>query len=191
MNSPGRRGIPKAESFTTEAKPAPDGALNLFLWFERAGLALDLPANLCAGSADVRRYHPVPANSVGARVHDVWLVNAAVNAEAELVIADAATPIRLRCRAHGDGVPKVIAINASIEPRTHEIIRIPLPQPKGFRQIDAPLPCAGPTAYVADDEQAFRLSLPNSKARQSSLARQYSELANDALLADCKFPRLP
>jgi len=75
--------------------------LNLFLWFARAGLALDLPANLCAGSADVRRYHPVPANRVGTLVHYVWLVNAAVNAEAELVIADAATPIRLRRRAHG------------------------------------------------------------------------------------------
>src|SRR5215472_5147546 len=101
VNSPGRRGIPKAESFTTEAKPAPDGALNLFLWFERAGLALDLPANLCAGSADVRRYHPVPANRVGTRVHYIWLVNAALNAETEHVLADAAAPIRLRRRAHG------------------------------------------------------------------------------------------
>ena len=43
----------------------------------------------------------MPANSVGVRVHDVWLVNAAVNAEAELVIADAAPPIRLRLREHG------------------------------------------------------------------------------------------
>src|SRR5215472_13234292 len=60
-----------------------------------------LPANLCTGGANVRRYHPMPANGVGARVHDVWLVNAAVNAEAQLVIADAAAPIRLRLRAHG------------------------------------------------------------------------------------------
>ena len=43
----------------------------------------------------------MPANSVGVRVHDVWLVNAAVNAEAELVVADAAAPIRLWRRAHG------------------------------------------------------------------------------------------
>ena len=60
-----------------------------------------LPTNLCAGGAYVGRYHPMPANSVGVRVHYVWLVNAAVNAEAELVIADAAAPIRLRLRAHG------------------------------------------------------------------------------------------
>src|SRR5262249_47899853 len=59
------------------------------------------PANFCAGGADVRRYHPMPTNGVGVRIHDVWLVNAAVNAEAELVIADAAAPIRLRRRAHG------------------------------------------------------------------------------------------
>src|SRR5262249_21049252 len=62
---------------------------------------LGLPANLCAGGADVRRYHSMPANSVGVRVHDVWLVNAAINAEAEHVLADAAAPIRLRRRAHG------------------------------------------------------------------------------------------
>jgi len=43
----------------------------------------------------------MPANSVGVRVHDVWLVNAAVNPEAELVVADAAAPIRLRRHAHG------------------------------------------------------------------------------------------
>jgi hypothetical protein len=36
----------------------------------------------------------MPANGVGARVHYVWLVNAAVNAETELVVADAAPPIR-------------------------------------------------------------------------------------------------
>jgi hypothetical protein len=35
------------------------------------------------------------------------------------------------------------------------------------------------------------LSLPNSKARQSTLARRYSELVNGALPADCKFPRRP
>ena len=34
----------------------------------------------------------MPANGVGVRVHDVWLVNAAVNAEAELVVVDAAAP---------------------------------------------------------------------------------------------------
>jgi len=69
----------------------------------RQGLGglIALPANLCTGGADVRRYDPVPANSVGVRVHYVWLVNAAVNAEAELIIADAAAPIRLRLRAHG------------------------------------------------------------------------------------------
>ena len=43
----------------------------------------------------------MPANGVGARVHYVWLVNAAVDAEAELAIADAAAPIRLRRGAHG------------------------------------------------------------------------------------------
>src|SRR6188472_3743395 len=43
----------------------------------------------------------MPADGVGARVHYVWLVNAAVDAEAELVIADAAAPIRLRRGAHG------------------------------------------------------------------------------------------
>jgi hypothetical protein len=48
-----------------------------------------------------------------------------------------------------------------------------------------------PNAYVADDEWAFRVALPNSKAHQSSLAQQDSELVNDALLADCKFPRPP
>src|SRR5262249_13395182 len=85
----------------SEAKPESEGALNLLLWFERAGLALDLPANLCAGSADVRRYHPVPANRVATRVHYIWLVNAALNAETEHVLADAAAPIRLRRRAHG------------------------------------------------------------------------------------------
>src|SRR5262249_26077153 len=62
---------------------------------------LGLPANLCAGGTHVGRYHPMPANSVGVRVHYVWLVNAAINAEAELVLADAAAPIRLWRRAHG------------------------------------------------------------------------------------------
>src|SRR5919205_3967416 len=67
----------------------------------KAFTARSSPANFCAGGADVRRYHPVPANSVGARVHDVWLVNAAVDAEAKLAIADAVAPIRLWRRAHG------------------------------------------------------------------------------------------
>jgi hypothetical protein len=75
------------------------GRTSLFGW--QRGSLIALPANLCAGGAYVGRYHPMPANSMGARVHDVWLVNAAVNAEAELVIADAAAPIRLRLRAHG------------------------------------------------------------------------------------------
>jgi len=55
----------------------------------------------------------MPANSVGVRVHDVWLVNAAVNAEAELVVADAAAPIRLRRhahRAHGDGTESLFRL---------------------------------------------------------------------------------
>src|SRR5215510_4219886 len=72
-----------------------------------------LPANLCAGGANVRRYHPMPANGVGARVQYVWLVNAAVNAEAELVVADAAAPIRLRRRAlgtHGDGTESLFRL---------------------------------------------------------------------------------
>ena len=43
----------------------------------------------------------MPANRVGTRVHYVWFVNAASNAEAEHVLADAAAPIRLRRRAHG------------------------------------------------------------------------------------------
>src|SRR4029450_1839913 len=60
-----------------------------------------LPGNLCTGGAEVRRYPPVPANRVGTRVHYVWLVNAAPNAEAEHVLADAAAPIRLRRGAHG------------------------------------------------------------------------------------------
>ena len=68
---------------------------------QRASQCSRLPANLCTGGADVRRYHPVPANGVGARVHYVWLVNAAVDAETEHVRADAAAPIRLRRGAHG------------------------------------------------------------------------------------------
>jgi hypothetical protein len=60
-----------------------------------------LPANLCAGSADVRRYYARPANRVGTLVHYIWLVNAAPNVETEHVRADAAAPIRLRRRAHG------------------------------------------------------------------------------------------
>ena len=63
--------------------------------------ALGLPANFCAGRTYIGRYHPMPANSVGMRVHYVRLVNAAINAEAELIIADAAAPIRLRRHAHG------------------------------------------------------------------------------------------
>jgi hypothetical protein len=43
----------------------------------------------------------MPADGVGVRVHYLWLVNAAVNAEAELVLADAAAPIRLWRPAHG------------------------------------------------------------------------------------------
>lgn len=43
----------------------------------------------------------MPANSVGVRVHYIWLVIAAVNAETELVIADAVAPIRVRRYAHG------------------------------------------------------------------------------------------
>src|SRR5262245_65557068 len=43
----------------------------------------------------------MPANSVGVRVHYIWLVKAAVSAETELVIADAVAPIRVRRHAHG------------------------------------------------------------------------------------------
>ena len=55
----------------------------------------------------------MPANGVGARVHYVWLVNAAVDAEAELVIADAAAPIRLwrgAHGAHGDGTESLFCL---------------------------------------------------------------------------------
>jgi hypothetical protein len=52
-----------------------------------------------------------------------------------------------------------------------------------------PAPCsrARPTSYGADDEELPRV--PDSKARQKSLARQYS--GHDALSADCKFPWQP
>jgi hypothetical protein len=44
----------------------------------------------------------------------------------------------------------------------------------------------------ADDEELLRgPRLPDSKAREYCLARQYSGLGNDALPVDCKFPRRP
>jgi hypothetical protein len=42
----------------------------------------------------------------------------------------------------------------------------------------------------ADDEKVLRVpSVPGSKAPEYCLAQQYSGLGNDALPADCKFPR--
>jgi hypothetical protein len=60
-----------------------------------------LPADFGAGRTHIGRHHPMPANSMGVSVHYIWLVNAAVDAETEHVIADAAAPIRLRRHAHG------------------------------------------------------------------------------------------
>ena len=55
----------------------------------------------------------MPTNGVGARVHYIWLVNAALNAEAEHVLADAAAPIRLwrgAHGAHGDGTESLFRL---------------------------------------------------------------------------------
>src|SRR4029450_13704824 len=52
----------------------------------------NLPAGLCARGADVRRHDALPADRVGLRGHDVWLIHH--------VLAYAAAPIRLGSCAH-------------------------------------------------------------------------------------------
>jgi hypothetical protein len=159
-----------------------------------------LPAEFGAGRTHIGRYHPMPANRVGARGDYVWLVKTAMNAETELVIADAVAPIRLRRHALGAQVYctemlcRLVLLDVVVKRESRATDRCLLVKPSAVPDTTTQLACAGApkakqklaaiTASAEPRQYAFIGTPPSPVPRLRKSNPRYACLGSASIDAD-------